>query len=131
MNIGYLYGFNSYPPRGGGSIHVYHLTRHLQRLGHEIHTLGSEANPECANYSATSEGIRQFLNNIDLLYVRIDGSFLWESPIKRHCMVRLARSPSFGKSMPPLKRGYPSLSASPWGTISLRMGRLGGIWDGR
>ena len=93
MNIGYLYGFNSYPPRGGGSIHVYHLTQNLRRLGHEIHTLGSEANPECANYSATSEGIRQFLNNIDLLYVRIDGSFLLETQIKRHCMDQIGSKP--------------------------------------
>jgi hypothetical protein len=50
MNIGHLYGFNSYPPEHGGGIHNYNLVRNLTQLGCKIHTFDYEKNPECITY---------------------------------------------------------------------------------
>lgn len=86
MNIGHLYGFNSYPPRHGGGIHNYNLVRSLIQLGCKIHTFDYEKNPECVTYPINDEGIQNFLDNVDLLYIRIDGGSLASSKLKLQCM---------------------------------------------
>ena len=86
MDIGYVYGFNSYPPGGGGGVHVYNLIRNLSSMGHKVHAFKPEQNDHCITYPATREGIRDFVAAIELLYVRIDGSFLSRSALKLQCM---------------------------------------------
>lgn len=86
MNIGYLYGFNSYPPQNGGGVHVYNLIKFLNNLGCRIHAFDPECNPLCKTYAATDDGIRRFIDNIDILCIRIDGWYLSKSPLKIRCM---------------------------------------------
>lgn len=93
VDIGYVYGFNSYPPGGGGGVHVYNLTRNLSLMGHRIHAFEPEQNAQCVIYPTTEEGIRGFLESIDLLYVRIDGSFLSHSDLKLQCMKEIRSKP--------------------------------------
>lgn len=91
MRIGYLYGTNTYPPRSGGSIHVFNLVRHLTARGHEIHSLGAETNPQCVVHP---EGdVDGYLAAVDLLYVRIDGWFLRQSRLKIDCLDRAGDIP--------------------------------------
>lgn len=93
MNIGHLYGFNSYPPEHGGGIHNYNLVRNLTQLGCKIHTFDYEKNPECITYPINDEGIKTFLNNVDVLYIRIDGGPLASSKLKLQCMEQFAPKP--------------------------------------
>ncbi len=93
MNIGYLYGFNSYPPRGGGQIHVYNLVSNLTELGCKVHTFESETNPQCAIYPRTDEGKQRFLDSIDILCLRIDGGLLYRSGLKLYCMEHIKDKP--------------------------------------
>lgn len=91
MKIGYLYGFNSSPPVTGGGIHVYNLVQKLTELGHVVHAFEPEENTNCLAYPNSSPGIRRFLETIDVLYVRIDGSFISHSHLKLACMEQIQR----------------------------------------
>lgn len=93
MNIGYVYGFNSFSLQTGGSIHVHNLIKSLNKLGCSIHTFEPEENPQCVTYSATDKGIAAFLNNIDILYIRIDGWYLSHAEQKIRCMERIVSKP--------------------------------------
>lgn len=93
MNIGYLYGFNSYTRQNGGCIHVYNLIEGLIKLGCGIHTFDHEQNPQCVTYSVSDEGTRDFLHNIDILYIRIDGWYLSRSELKLKCMEQAVSQP--------------------------------------
>jgi len=81
-----VYDFEAYPPQNGGSIHVYQLVENLLGLGCRIHTFDSTINTACRKYAANDEGIKEFVRNIDLLYVRIDGWYISKSPLKLKCM---------------------------------------------
>lgn len=93
MNIGHLYGFNSYPPQHGGGIHNYNLVQNLTKLGCKIHTFDYEKNPECVTYPINDKGVKNFLDNVDLLYIRIDGGSLASSKLKLQCMEQSGDKP--------------------------------------
>ncbi len=93
MNIGHLYGFNSYPPQHGGGIHNYNLVQNLSQMGCKIHTFDYEKNPQCVTYPINKEGVQSFLNNVDILYIRIDGGSLASSKLKLRCMERFGAKP--------------------------------------
>ncbi len=93
MNIGQLYGFNSYPPQHGGSIHNYNLVRNLVQMGCKIHTFDYEKNPQCITYPSNKEGLQNFLNNVDILYIRIDGGSLASNKLKLRCMEQFGAKP--------------------------------------
>lgn len=93
MNIGHLYGFNSYPPEHGGGIHNYNLVLNLTQLGCKIHTFNYEKNPQCITYPITNEGIQNFLDNVDVLYIRIDGGSLAGNKLKIQCMEQSGDKP--------------------------------------
>lgn len=93
MHIGYAYGFNSYPPSGGGGVHVYNLVRNFSSMGHTVHAFEPERNEQCVTYPADEEGVKRFLQNIDLLYVRVDGSLLSRSELKLSCMNAIGSKP--------------------------------------
>lgn len=73
MNIGYLIDFKWNPPTGGGTVHAYQVAKHLMARGHKIHALNFyDLGPDVILYRQRQ--IIKFLKNIDLLYVRIQGS---------------------------------------------------------
>jgi glycosyltransferase involved in cell wall biosynthesis len=88
MKIGYLYGFNAYPLRGGHSVHAYQLISWFTRRGHTVHTIGDSTTPGITRYAADDEGIDAFLSSIDVLYVRVHGWYLGDEPIKLRAMDR-------------------------------------------
>jgi len=86
MQIGYLFGFNSHPPRTGGAIHVTNLIDQLAALGHHVHTMAPDRHPRALVHLPSRAGVDSFLADLDVLYVRIDGSALFRDPLKRYCM---------------------------------------------
>lgn len=93
MNVGYIYGFNSFPPRDGGSIHVYNVVRQWSELGCRVHTVGRDDNPHCIVHPADADGVRTFLKSIDVLCMRIDGRMLMDDAIRIQCMREFAPRP--------------------------------------
>ena len=88
MNIGYLYGFDAYPPRGGNGVHAYQLVRWFTEHGHIVHTIGDSKTPWVDNHSSDETGIISFLGQIDILYVRIHGWYFDHDAIKKTCIER-------------------------------------------
>ena len=93
MNIGYVYGFDSHPCKGGGAIHVHNLITELTELGCKIHTFTPESNPRCKIYNQDKAGVDKFISNIDLLYIRIDGWYLSHSKLKLELMDQFKPKP--------------------------------------
>ncbi|WP_319405983.1 glycosyltransferase [uncultured Desulfosarcina sp.] len=93
MNIGYVYGFDSFPCAGGGAIHVHNLIAQLTGLGCRIHTFEPESDPVCSVYPVDEKGVDAFLSKIDLLYMRMDGWYLSQSPLKLKCMDKIGSKP--------------------------------------
>lgn len=71
MKIGYIYNFHAYPPRGGGHRHAYELTQGFLKRKHKVCVIEDPSMPGAINY--THEQIDDFLGEIDILYLRIDG----------------------------------------------------------
>ena len=86
MRIGYLYGFHAYPPRGGNHLHAYQLIKWFLNRGHEVHTIGDSATPGIYNHGDDSKGIQEFLQGIEVLYIRIDARYLAEDRVARISM---------------------------------------------
>ena len=93
LNIGYLYGYRSVPPRDGGSIHVFNVVRGWREAGCTVHALEPETNPDCVVHPANAEGLATFLGSIDVLCVRLDGRPLKDDPIRLQCLQRFAPNP--------------------------------------
>jgi hypothetical protein len=93
LNIGYLYGYRSVPPRDGGSIHVFNVVRGWREAGCTVHALAPETNPDCVVHPASAEGLASFLAAVDVLCVRFDGRPLKDDPIRRQCLERFAPDP--------------------------------------
>ncbi|OHB72693.1 MAG: hypothetical protein A2W23_10505 [Planctomycetes bacterium RBG_16_43_13] len=73
MNIGYITYPINYPPKAGGAIHSFYLTRELAALGHKVLFLGFTDIPHLNQFSTNIEGGKRFVCESDVLYVRIDG----------------------------------------------------------
>ena len=74
MNIGFLVNFKWYPLQGGGTVHVYQVARHLVQQGHRLHSIFYyDPAPDVRVYRQRQ--LMQFLKNIDILYIRVDGKF--------------------------------------------------------
>ena len=114
MNIGYLYGFDSYPCKNGGSIHVYNLVTNLSSDGVKVHTFEPEKNPRCTTYPANEKGIRDFLDNIDLLYIRIDGWYLSRTHLKLRCMEQAVSKPIVWEINAPAEERLKIKAQSSW-----------------
>jgi glycosyltransferase involved in cell wall biosynthesis len=93
LNVGYVYGFDSSPCAGGGAIHVHNLIAQLTGLGCRIHAFEPESDPACSVYPVDEKGIDAFLSKIDLLYMRMDGWYLSQSPLKMTCMDKIGSTP--------------------------------------
>ena len=92
MNIGYLYEFHAYPPKGGNHRHAYELTQGFTKLGNHVHVLDDPTMPEVTNYSGPHD-IEKFLRAIDIIYIRIDGRKLKHSDTIRKIMSQKQKIP--------------------------------------
>ena len=72
MQIGYLYDLHAYPPKGGNHRHAYELTQGFVQRGHTVCVVDDPTMPNVTNFDSQSNGIEEFSDNIDVLYVRID-----------------------------------------------------------
>lgn len=92
MKIGYLYGFKAFPPRGGNHLHALQLCRGFLSAGHSVSTLGDPTVPGVKSFEQDAAGIQEFLDSIDILYVRIDGRYLKDRKAMLRA-IKLARVP--------------------------------------
>ena len=72
MRIGYLYNFKAYPPKGGNHVHALELTQGFIRHGHTVSVIDDETMPGTTNFGKNFEELKNFIENIDVLYIRID-----------------------------------------------------------
>lgn len=81
MRIGYLYDFQSYPPRGGNHVHALELTQGFISEGHSVAVVDDPTMPGVTNFTGTTNDLRRFVQAIDILYVRIDARFIrqWQT----------------------------------------------------
>lgn len=86
MHIGYFHLFDTSAIDSGGAVHVYNLTREWTDMGATVHALDPENNRSCIVYPRTKEGIKLFVDAIDVLYIRIDGSPVRHGPFRKLAM---------------------------------------------
>lgn len=81
LRIGYLYDLEAYPPKGGNHRHAYELTQGFLKQGHSVLVVDDPTMPSVTNYTNKPASLKQFINNIDILYVRIDArsTRLWQT----------------------------------------------------
>jgi glycosyltransferase involved in cell wall biosynthesis len=125
MRIGYLYGFRAYPPRGGNHTHVYQLVTRFLAAGHSVATIGEPDVPGSHGYPGTRLGIGQFLDSIEILYVRVDGNPLIRDAAKQACILK-ARMPIVWEINAPANE---ALAFSWLGRKAVRQGRISLIVD--
>jgi len=80
LRIGYVYPFKAFPPRGGNGVHAHQLIKGFTAAGHSVLTPADDTPPEVECFGIDEPGIRQFLEAIDILYVRVDGNRLSQTP---------------------------------------------------
>ena len=74
MNIGFFFNGRLYPPHAGGTVHAYQICSQLTKLGHRVATVFYDhEDPNLFIYRRTQ--LFKFLKEMDLLYIRIHGSF--------------------------------------------------------
>jgi len=86
MKIGYIYNLQAYPPRGGNHAHVVELVQGFISSGYEVSVVDDPSMPGVSNFKGVPAGLERFINDIDLLYVRIDGRFLRQWDVLDKCM---------------------------------------------
>ncbi|MBI1974789.1 MAG: glycosyltransferase [Parcubacteria group bacterium] len=74
LDIGFVTGFNSYPPKRGRQIHAYNIAESLMKLGHRIHVFEEERNPHFMKYPRSVWGHLRMAHAVDLYYIRVSGS---------------------------------------------------------
>ena len=92
MRIGYWYGLQAYPPRGGNHRHVVELVQGFLEAGQAVHVLDDPTMPGVTNFASTSSEMKHFADSIDLLYVRIDGRFIRNWTLLSACQDLIDRS---------------------------------------
>jgi len=93
MRIGYLYDLQVFPPKGGNHRHVLELVEGFLASGHSVLVIDDETLPDVTNYKNTPETLRVFIENIDILYVRIDARFLRHWQVLTDCMRLIGSQP--------------------------------------
>lgn len=86
MRIGYLYNLHAYPPQGGNHTHVVELIKGFLALGHSVSVVDDPTMPEVKNFQDKNESLREFINNVDVLYVRIDARFTRHWKALKECV---------------------------------------------
>lgn len=86
MKIGYMYDFEAYPPCGGNHVHAMELTQGFTRCGHSVSVVSDPTMPGVTNFDTKPEELQAFIENIDILYVRIDARFIMHWDALKNCM---------------------------------------------
>ena len=86
MRIGYLYDLQVFPPKGGNHRHVLELVQGFLDSGHSVLVVDDPTLPGVTNHKNTPEALRDFIENIDILYVRIDARFTRQWQVLSVCM---------------------------------------------
>lgn len=110
MKIGFLHKVNTTPPRRGGSVHTYQVSRYLAARGHALLTLANEQGSHFQQrYPRSPVGLAALVREADVLYMRVDGRVGWEiagaipglvasgKPIVWEINATLEESTAFGK----------------------------------
>jgi glycosyltransferase involved in cell wall biosynthesis len=126
MNIGFMYGVFTYPPRVGGSVHGYQLARGLTNRKHKLYTwyYGNEDYPFCEHFKGRE--ILRFLRTVDVLYMRIEFPHLME-PFKLSRLLFHTPIPTAYEfnALPSEIPYYPSITLDPT-KVAKRLRRLSG-----
>ncbi len=93
MRIGYLYDLQVFPPRGGNQRHVLELVEGFLAKGHSVSVVGDSTLADVTNYNDLAESLADFMDNIDILYVRIDARFIRQWKVLSYCMNLLNSQP--------------------------------------
>jgi glycosyltransferase involved in cell wall biosynthesis len=79
VKIGFLHKVNTTPPKSGGSVHTYQVSRYLAQQGHQLYALDNEKGSQFAQrFPRSFQGLRILIQKADLLYFRVDGRVGWE-----------------------------------------------------
>ena len=92
MRIGYLYGLEAYPPRGGNHRHVLELVQGFLEAGHAVLVVDDPTMPGVTNFPSSSSDIKHFVDSIDVLYVRINGRFVRDWTLLSACQNLIDRN---------------------------------------
>lgn len=107
MRIGYICGFNTYPPAAGGSVHAFQVTSGLIKNGHELFGFEYEKNPSFVNFPLTKVGAINLSRNIELLYIRCD-SFCYDEMYTLLKVMKCFRLPVVWEINAPVEEIYAS-----------------------
>lgn len=105
MRIGYLYDFEAYPPRGGNHVHAHELTQGFLQFGHSVLVVDDPTMPGVTNYSSEPAALKNFIKDIDILYVRIDARFTRYWGTLNRCMEFLGPQPMIWEINAPANEG--------------------------
>jgi glycosyltransferase involved in cell wall biosynthesis len=86
MRIGYLYDLQVFPPKGGNHRHVLELVEGFIGSGHSVSVVDDPTLPGVTNYQNTAVDLHDFVDKIDVLYVRIDARFIRRWQVLSDCM---------------------------------------------
>jgi glycosyltransferase involved in cell wall biosynthesis len=76
-----------YPPKGGNHVHAMELVQGFLKAGHQVCVVEDPTMPGVTNFAGSStEDLQAFIDNIDVLYIRIDARYLGEWPEVAICM---------------------------------------------
>ena len=93
MHIGYIYDLHVYPPRGGNHRHVLELVEGFLGAGHTVSVVDDPTLPGVKDNGSSPAELRDFINAIDLLYVRIDSRFTHQWCVLGKCLEFLDQQP--------------------------------------
>ena len=88
-----MYNFEAYPPRGGNHVHAMELALGFTRCGHSVFTVDDPTMPGVTNFDSKAEGLRAFVECIDILYIRVDARFLMHWDALKNCMKMIDEKP--------------------------------------
>ncbi len=89
MKIGYIYNLNAYPPKGGNHVHVLELIQGFLKVGHQVAVVDDPTITKLGvtNFSGSDDqSIQAFMDEIEVLYVRIDARFISQWPLLEACI---------------------------------------------
>jgi glycosyltransferase involved in cell wall biosynthesis len=82
-----MYKMHIYPPKGGNHVHAMELVQGFLKAGHQVCVVEDPTMPGVTNFSGSStDDLQAFIDNIDVLYIRIDARYLGEWPEVGICM---------------------------------------------
>lgn len=82
-----MYKMHAYPPKGGNHVHALELVQGFLKAGHQVCVLDDPTMPGASNFAGSSpDELQAFIDNIDVLYIRIDARYLGDWAEVGACM---------------------------------------------